>query len=266
MKRRFGLLEANTLAWVQMRGMQTIRAGELITPLEINAIQERKVLSRLARAGILARVRRGLYLVPDRLPLGGSWSPSEALVVNALMQDLGARYQICGPNAFNRYGFDEQLPARTYAYNNRLSGDFEIGKVALTLIRVADERLGDAEKSVMPDGRVLSYASRVRSLVDAVYDWSRFNSLPRGFDWIRQEIATKRIEASDLVDCTIRYGDIGTIRRIAFLLEREGAEEELLRKLERRIRPTTCPIPWIPTNPKIGKANRRWGIVDNGHA
>jgi hypothetical protein len=35
------------------------------------------------------------------------------------MEDQGARYQICGPNAFNRYGFDEQVPTRIYAYNNR---------------------------------------------------------------------------------------------------------------------------------------------------
>ena len=30
-----------------------------------------------------------------------------------------AAYQICGPNAFNRYGFDEQLRMCTYLYNGR---------------------------------------------------------------------------------------------------------------------------------------------------
>ncbi|TDI38256.1 MAG: hypothetical protein E2P02_21005 [Acidobacteria bacterium] len=29
-------------------------------------------------------------------------------------------------NAFNRYGFDEQMPNRIYAYNNRISGDRSI--------------------------------------------------------------------------------------------------------------------------------------------
>ena len=33
----------------------------------------------------------------------------------------------CGPNAFNRYGWDDQVPNRVYAYNNRVSGERRIG-------------------------------------------------------------------------------------------------------------------------------------------
>jgi hypothetical protein len=57
-----------------------------------------------------------------RLPLGGKWSPGEFLALDALMETLGEEYQVCGPNAFNCYGFDEQVPNRLYACNNRLSG------------------------------------------------------------------------------------------------------------------------------------------------
>ncbi len=41
------------------------------------AQQEHKVLSGMARRGLAARVRRGLYLLPAVLPLGGRWSPGE---------------------------------------------------------------------------------------------------------------------------------------------------------------------------------------------
>lgn len=256
----------NLLAYTQMRGLKTIRAGQLTGALAMSETQERKILSRLARAGIIARVWRGLYLVPDRLPLGGGWSPSEALAVNTLMEYRRASYQICGPNAFNRYGLDEQIPNRIYIYNNRIFGDRVIGRVSLTLIRVADRRLGDTVEAITQDGQPLIYASLSRTLVDAVYDWSRFNSLPRGYTWIRNELAAGRVGAARLVESTIRYGDIGTIRRMAFLLDREGAEEKLLFKLERKLKPTTGPIPWIPTRPKIGKADQRWGVVDNEQA
>ncbi len=57
---------------------------------------------------------KGLYLVPDYLPPGGEWTPDEASALNALMKETGGRYQICGLNAFNRYGYDEQVPARVY--------------------------------------------------------------------------------------------------------------------------------------------------------
>jgi hypothetical protein len=46
--------------------------------------------------------------------------PDEALALNALTEDRRGRYQICGPNAFSRFGFEEQVPTRVYGYNNRI--------------------------------------------------------------------------------------------------------------------------------------------------
>ncbi len=266
MKTKLGKQETQMLAYLQMRKRQTVKTGELTSPLRLSRDQERELFRRMARGGMISRVRPGLYLVPGQLPLGGSWSPDEILALNTLMEDRKGRYQICGPNAFNRYGFDEQVPNRVYAYNNRISGERTIGAVELTLIKVADERLGDTEEVQTAEGRVAVYCSRVRTLVDAVYDWSRFNSLPRGYDWIRRELAAKRVSAAEFVAVTLRYGDKGTIRRIGALLEMQGVEARLLRKLEKVLTPSTAMIPWIPTRPKRGKISRRWGVVLNEQA
>ena len=263
MKTQLGHYERQLFAYVQMRNLRTLHIGELTKPLRLSIKQERELLSRLTRAGMIARVRRGLYLVPPRLPLGGKWSPSEILALDTLIQDSGGRYQICGPNAFNRYGFDEQVPNRIYAYNNCVSGERKVGSVVLTLIKVADQRLGYTEEVETREHIKAVYSSRVRTLVDAVYDWSRFNSLPRGYEWIRKELSAKRIRASELVNVTQQYGDKGTIRRIGVLLEREGVKAVLLRKLARALEPSTSFIPWIPGFPKRGKVNRNWGVVVN---
>jgi len=267
MKQRLGRIETQFFAYVQMRQIRVVRAGDLAASvLRLSPDQERKLLSRLARGGLIARVRQGLYLVPLRLPLGGAWTPNEAEVLNVLMRDKKGRYQICGPNAFNLYGFDDQIPNRIYAYNNRLSGDRRVGTVDITLIKVADARLGDTEVVTMDDGEKAVYASRTRSLVDAIYDWSRFNGVPRGYEWIRRDLKSGRVSAAALVKCTLRYGDIGTIRRMGALLEREGIPATLLRKLDRTLKPSTSLIPWIPTQPKRGVADRRWGVVLNERA
>jgi len=266
MKRGLGETERLLFAYVQMRGQATLRAGELAKPLRLTRPQERNLLSRLSKAGWIARVRRGLYLVPNKLPLGGKWSPDETLALNTLMEDRGGRYQICGPNAFNRYGFDEQVPTRVYAYNNRVSGERSIGSIRLALIKVNDRRLGGTEEVKTSEGFMAVYASRTRALVDAVYDWARFNSLPRGFGWVRRELERKRVRPGELVDMTLRYGDIGTMRRVGVFLEREGVDERLLRKLEKKLPKSTGLIPWIPTLPKRGSINRRWGVVVNGKA
>jgi predicted transcriptional regulator of viral defense system len=133
----------------------------------------------------------------------------------------------------------------------------------LTLIKVADERLGDTETAETADGFKVVYCSRARTLLDAVYDWSRFDSLPRGYDWIRKELKAKRVTAAELVAVTLKYGDIGTIRRIGALLEREEVANPLLKKLEKASPKTSSLIPWIPTKPKRGTVNRRWGVVIN---
>jgi predicted transcriptional regulator of viral defense system len=251
------------LAYLQMRKRQTVKTGELTDPLQLSREQERELFRRMARGGLIARVRPGFYLVPARLPLGGSWTPDETFALNALIGDRKGRYQICGPNAFNRYGFDDQIPNRVYAYNNRISGDRTIGAIELTLIKVADERLGETEVMQTAEGQTTVYGSRVRTLVDAVYDWSRFNSLPRGYEWIRGELTAGHVGAAKLVDVALRYGDKGTIRRIGALLEMQGIEPVLLQKLEKVLAPSTGLIPWIPTKPKRGKINRRWGVVLN---
>lgn len=266
MKRALGNLERQLFAYAQMRKLRALRTRDLTGPLGISGKQERELLNRLAKAGMIAQVRRGLYLVPLRLPLGGKWSPEEALVLDTLMDDRQGRYQICGPNAFNRYGFDEQIPTRVYAYNNRISGERTVGAVALTLIKVAAKRLGDTEQVRTAEGLTAVYSSRVRTLVDAVYDWSRFNSLPRAFGWVRAELAAGRVVAAELVRITLRYGDVGTIRRMGALLDRAGVAAALLRKLERALEPSSSLIAWNPVRPKRGTLDRRWGVVWNDHA
>lgn len=146
MKRKWGILETQFFACVQMRKRRTVRARDLVASvLKLAPEQGRKLFSRLSRGGLIARVRQGLYLVPPGLPMGGAWKPSEALALNTLMEDVKGRYQICGPNTFNQYGFDDQIP-------NRISGDRTVGAVEMTLIKVDEARLGDTMDIVMGDG------------------------------------------------------------------------------------------------------------------
>ncbi len=266
MKRSLGRQETQLLAYLQLRKQRTVRTGDLRRPLQLTAQQERELFGRMARGGLIARVRPGLYLVPAQLPLGGSWSPDEGLALNTLMADRQGRYQICGPNAFNRYGFDEQVPIQVYAYNDKVSGLRTIGSVELRLIKVDVRRLGDVERARTADGGAAVYSSRVRTLVDAVYDWARFNSLPRAFGWIRGDLDARRIDPAALVRLALRFGDVGTRRRLGVLLAQIGVAEALLRKIERSLPRSTGLIPWIPTRPKRGTIDRRWGVVVNDGA
>ena len=110
MKQTLGNLERQLFAYAQMRGLRVLRTGDLAKAIGISTKQESKLFTRLSKAGMIAQVRRGLYLIPQRLPLGGIWSPGEIIALNTLIGEQKGRYQICGPNAFNRYGYDGQVP------------------------------------------------------------------------------------------------------------------------------------------------------------
>jgi predicted transcriptional regulator of viral defense system len=164
---------------------------------------------------------------------------------------------------FYRYGWTDQVPNRLYAYNNRISGDRQIGNLAFTLIKVSDERLGGTDTTRTPDGIDVVYASKPRALVDAVDDWARFGTLPEGLRWISQEVQKDDAFAAELVKMTIHFGNQGTTRRIGTQLERIGIPTPLLKRLERKLRPSSTFIPLIPNRGKRGTVNRRWGIVIN---
>lgn len=257
-----GKLESQLLAYAQLRKKSVFRTPDVAVVLSLSTKQASELLSRLCRKKIIAQVNRGLYLVPQQLPPGGIWTPSEYLALETLMDDLKATYQITGQAAFQRYGWDEQIPSRLDVYNNQASGTRRIGSTEFRLIKVDESRLGDADKSKLPNGEIALYSSKPRALLDAVYDWKKFGSLPAAFDWIRIEIQDAKF-ASRFVRSVIRFGNMGTIRRVGKLLEMENTSPELLRKLEKTISKSSATIPWNPVKPKKGSTDSKWGVILN---
>ena len=180
------------------------------------------------------------------------------------MEEKQGRYQICGPSAFNFYGLDDQIPSVTYLYNNRISGKRSIGSLAFQFIKVADERLGDINAVRTREDLDIIYSSKARTLMDAVYDWSRFNSLPRGYEWIKGEIKNEPKLASKLIGVTAKFGNMATIRRIGYLLDTLVRKPKVINRLLSQLSTSSSLIPWIPGRSAKGTINGKWGIIING--
>ena len=180
------------------------------------------------------------------------------------MEEGKGSYQICGPPAFSFYGFDDQVPSVTYLYNNRISGKRSIGSLAFQFIKVADERLGAINAVRTREDIEMIYSSRARTLMDAVYDWHRFNSLPRGYEWIKEEVKNEPKFTSEFIDVTATYGNVATIRRIGYLLDTLGLNPKIMNRLRFQLSTSRSLIPWIPGRSAQGTINRKWGIIING--
>jgi predicted transcriptional regulator of viral defense system len=267
MKRRgpeLGDLGSRFFAYVQLKRKDMVRTGELTAVLGITESQERDLLRRLSDSGWIVRLKRGAYLIPPRIPAGGKYSPGVALILQKLMEERDGKYQICGPTAFSFYGLDDQIPSVTYVYNNRISGSRTIGSLAFQFTRVADARLGATTAVRTREGLEIIYSSKARTLMDAIYDWFRFNSLPRGYDWIRQEITRDPKFSSELVDATTQYGNQATVRRIGYLLDKLAQPPRIIMQLQRQLSDSKALIPWIPRKSAKGIVNRKWGVIANG--
>lgn len=267
MKRKgieLGNLSSRFFAYIQLKNKDVIRTGEIAPVLNITESQEYDLLRRLADSGWIVRLKRGVYLVPNRLPSGGKYSPGVAIILEKFMKEYGGKYQITGPTAFNFYGFENQIPNMFYVYNNRISGNRTIGNQAFQFIKTSDQRLGSITEIVTHQGINLTYSSKTRTLMDAVYDWSRFNSLPRGYRWIEGELKTESEIVSDLVYVTVKYSNQATIRRIGYLLDSLGQPKKIIKKLQAQLSESKSLIHWIPTKQARGSVNRKWGIIVNG--
>jgi len=241
-----------------------VKIGEMGPILGISREKERDLLRRLSDSGWIVRLKRGVYLAPSRIPAGGKYSPGTGLILQKLLvEEGGGIYQICGPTAFNFYGFDDQIPSVTFVYNNLISGRRTIGNLAFQFIKLADARLGSTREVRSREGLGMRYSSKARTLMDAVYDWSRFNSLPRGFSWIRQAVEDDSGIPSELAETTIKYGNQATIRRIGYLLETLSEPSSLLDLFQQHLTASKSLIPWIPGKPARGTVNRTWGVIVN---
>jgi len=258
-----GSLSSKFFSYVQLKNLDIVRTGEIAPILEISALQEHDLFRRLSDSGWILRLKRGLYLVPPRLPAGGKYSPGTALILQKLMGEEKGSYQICGPTAFHFYGFDDQIPTVTYLYNNRISGKRSIGSLAFQFIKVADERLGAINAVRTREDTEMIYSSRARTLMDAVYNWYRFNSLPRGYAWIKEEVKNEPEFTSEFIEVTAKYGNLATIRRIGYVLDTLALNPHIMNRLRRRLSNSSSLIPWIPGRSTKGTINRTWGIIVN---
>ncbi|MBI4126973.1 MAG: hypothetical protein HY465_05715, partial [Deltaproteobacteria bacterium] len=176
-----GELELRSIAYVQFRKKEFLHVGDLVEGIGLSKSQEHSLLFRLESKGQIVRLKRGIYYVPPQLPPSGRISVSEYFLLSKYMEVEKASYQVSGPSVFHRYGFDEQIPNIHYVYNDRISGEKTIGGYRFVFIRTSKKRLKGSDLLKEASGILVSIASQPKVLVDAVYDWSRFYTLPRAF-------------------------------------------------------------------------------------
>ena len=259
-----GPLGMRLFAVLQEEEIDILKTGEVSKFLGINSQKERDLLRRLSRGGWLVRLKRGSYLVPRTPQFDGPWKPNPFLVLKKLMETYNAKYQLTGSYAFVFHSLKTDPVSEIMVYNDRISQRKTIQDHRFAFIEVAKNRLGGTCLIKSEEDLDIPCSCLARTLVDAVYDWSRFRSLPEAYKWIRSCIAAKPELYEELTEMTVRFGNQASLRRIGYVLEQLQARSDLIDKIRQKLSNSHALIPLIPKNPARGKMSYRWGLVLNG--
>ena len=121
------------------------RQGSVFSPGDFLDLGARSAvgvaLHRLAKAGRIRRIRRGLYDLPRQHPIIGQTAPDIMATVRALMNGSHAQWQFSGAYAANALGLSEQVPAKIVILTDGVPRRVSLGKLILDFRRAAPRNL-----------------------------------------------------------------------------------------------------------------------------
>lgn len=127
------------------RRIEAVRPGEPFTPSSFLACGTRasvdQSLSRLAKAGLIARVARGLYVRPESSRYVGKVMPAPAKIAESIAKSKGAAVQVHGAEAALKLGLTTQVPMQSVFLTTGPSRRLQVGKSEIHLRHVSPGQL-----------------------------------------------------------------------------------------------------------------------------
>jgi hypothetical protein len=147
------------------RRIRNGRPGKVFTPKDFLDLGSReavdKALSRIATAGQVRRLGRGLYHVPRKNPrLGIDVGPDADDIADALARQTGAHIAPSGATAANRLGLSTQVPAKPVYLTDGRSRQVRVGNVVFVMKHVPPKDLPVGSRMSATVFQALRYLGR----------------------------------------------------------------------------------------------------------
>jgi hypothetical protein len=134
-----------TAAEKLLQRMRRKAPGWVFTPREFRDLGTPQTvgmtLLRLARAGVVRRLARGLYDIPQQHPALGTLAPDPEAIARAVAGRDGIRLQPTGAYAANLLGLSEQVPAKIVFLTDGAPRAVRVGTQTITLRKRAPSRM-----------------------------------------------------------------------------------------------------------------------------
>lgn len=104
-----------------------------------------KALSRLAHAGVIVRLTRGIYVRPEKNRFVGQVLPEPFKVAEAIAKRTNEQIQVSGAEAARQLGLSTQVPAKPLFLTTGQSRRFSLGDLEVTLKHVSRKKIPMSE-------------------------------------------------------------------------------------------------------------------------
>ncbi|BCO31171.1 hypothetical protein TspCOW1_12740 [Thiohalobacter sp. COW1] len=166
--------------------IDALPAGELFTLADISKYGTQgavgKELSRLAAAGAIERVARGIYMRPKHSRYIGKVAPSAIDVAKAIARRSGAIVQVHGAEAARQMGLTSQMQMKQVFWTSGPSTRFRLGALEIRMQHVSPHKLAMADR---PAGLALT----------ALWYLGRREATPEMIAQIRRRLPETEFEA-----------------------------------------------------------------------
>ena len=140
-------IESAILKRIRRRGH-----GSILVPSDFIDLGSRQAvdlsLHRMAKAGSIRRLARGVYDFPERHPVLGLLSPSAEAVAKAIAGRDQTRLQPAGAYATNLLSLTEQVPAKVVFLTDGPSRTVKIGPMTIQLRRTTPRNMAASDRLI----------------------------------------------------------------------------------------------------------------------
>jgi predicted transcriptional regulator of viral defense system len=234
----------------------------------LTAQQIRKLISKLAQSGWIEILKRGTYAIKS--PLYSSDIPPFA-IADALVHPMAISHW----SALAHHGFTTQNPTMIQAstpfkvvtpemrqgkaYRPRGRASWRAFDLEFEFIYVKKERFWGFQKQWVNSWTQVNITDRERTVLDLIVRPELFGGIRAASEIMEGALA--QIDLSGLVTYALRYDVGAVIKRLGWLLERMGVDENLLFPLQNY--PVTGTILLDSNQPRSEKIDPFWQISEN---
>lgn len=252
--RYLGPKETEVIARLSYEKAAVITTNQFDSFFSFPPEQRNQIIFRLKKKGILAPIKKGVYLFSPLESGPAGRNINEFLIANTLFP--GGNYYIGYSTMYSYYGFTDQIYQTMYVLNTTVQRQRVINGVQFMMIRVSAKRMYGLEKI----NKEVIVSDKERTLVDLIYFPNPVGGLKSAFEILANQI--KKIDLLKFIRYASIFPSVSARKRIGFTLDKCGLNSKQLAPLLKSIEGTSLAVLYN-VNSRKGRINKKWGIIEN---